>query len=498
MDIDTSFLDDSTTFSLAERDIRFCLRHQDYAKTLQRLIEELDPLGKSELKVGHRFAGAVLEEMFQETGKKVPAIIAALAGLPVTPLEYQPLPRLFAKMMENGMMELQGGADENWVQQGVELKMKELLAGQGEDDFSYTELAFFRLRLRAEYYFLAHAYLMAWQCFQKAEELLPGRLEDHPVRRRTDQLVEIYHAGFILGKNGQVDLVPELEQQREAFRPLSLETEPALQQVFVNQPNGRLQLQGRHGVLIEDADVAFLEEAFELLPAKSVKRVELRFCKLPKGKLPAVFFRFPNLVHLTIDSCGLRAITNNIAGFRKLQRLTIINAPGLEDLPLKLGGLKNLQFLSIDKSGVTDIPYSILECKGLKSIVIQSSRLTYVNGFLGELPQLTVADFSHNHIDEVEEGFMDAFRLRTLDLSHNRLTDIPDNLHVLKHLETLNLGQNPLEKIPAGILYMNALHFLQIDGKTINQLDHYLSFKDDLRKKIKSGEQRWADWQGLF
>jgi hypothetical protein len=498
MDIDTSFLADSSTFSLEERDIRFCLRHKDYAKTIQRLIEELDPLGKSELMVSHRFAGAVLEEMFREAGKETPEIIVALANLPVTPLEYQPLPRMFAKMMENGMMELQVGADEKWIQQGVDIEMKKLLAGHDEEDYSHTELAFFRLRARAEFYYLAQAYLMAWQQFQKAEELLPGRLTEHPVRKRADQLVEVYHLGFLLGKKGQVDLVPELEQQREAFRPLLEVMEPALQKIHVNQPNGRLQLQGRDGVLIEDADVAFLEEAFELLPARSVKQVELRFCKLPKGKLPAAFFRFPKLTHLTIDSCGLRAITNNIAGFKQLRHLTIINATALEDLPLKLGGLKNLQSLTIDKSGVTDIPYSILECKGLKSIIVQSSRLSYVNGFLGELPQLVLADFSHNHIDEVEEGFMDAFRLRTLDLSHNRLTDIPDNLHALKHLETLNLGQNPLEEIPAGILYMNALHFLRIDGKTINKLDHYLSFKDDLRKKISLGEQRWAGWQGLW
>jgi hypothetical protein len=339
---------------------------------------------------------------------------------------------------------------------------------------------------------------MAWQHFQKAEELLPGRLADHQVRKRTEKVLEVYHVGFLLGKEGQVDLLPEQEQQREAFRPLPEAAEPALQKVHVNQPNGRMQLQGRDGVLIEDADIAFLEEAFELLPAKSVKKVELRFCRLPKGKLPTAFFRFPKLTHLTIDSCGLRILTNNIAGFKQLRHLTIINAQGLEDLPLKLGGLKKLQSLTLDKSGVTDIPYSILECKGLKSIAIQSSRLTYVNGFLGELPQLTVADFSHNHIDEVEEGFMDAFRLRTLDLSHNRLADIPDNLHMLKCLETLNLGQNPLDKIPAGILYMNALHFLRIDGKTINKLDHYLSFKDDLRKKISLGEQRWAGWQGLW
>jgi hypothetical protein len=498
MDINTSFLEDSTTFSLEERDIRFCLRHKDYAKTVQRLIEELDPLDKSELMVSHRFAGAVLEEMFQESGKEVPEIIAALAGLPVTPLEYQPLPRMFAKMMENGMMELQGAADETWIEQGVDIKMKKLLKDQEEDAFSATELSFFRHRARAEYYYIAHAYLMAWLSFQKAEELLPGRLADNLVKKRTDQLMDVYQVGFILGKKHQVDLMPEQKQQREAFRPLPPAAEPALQKRYVEQPNGQLTLQGRYGVLIEDADVAFLEEAFEMLPAKSVERIELRFCKFPKGKLPAAFFRFPKLTHLTIDSCGLGALTNNIAGFKKLRHLTIINAPKLEDLPLKLGGLKQLQSLCIDKSSVTDIPYSILECKGLKSITIQSSRLTYVNGFLGELPQLTTADFSHNHIDEVEEGFMDAFRLRTLDLSHNRLVDIPDNLHVLKYLETLNLGQNPLEKIPAGILYMNALHFLQIDGKTINQLDHYLSFKDDLRKKIKLGEQRWASWQGLW
>lgn len=80
---------------------------------------------------------------------------------------------------------------------------------------------------------------------------------------------------------------------------------------------------------------------------------------------------------------------------------------------------------------MTDIPFSILECKRLRKLSITSSRLTYMNGFLEGLGALTEADLSHNHIDEVEDDFMDTVRLRSLDLSYNRLRELPDNLHAL-------------------------------------------------------------------
>jgi hypothetical protein len=491
------FLSDPTIFSLPEQDILYCLSKKDYAKTLQRLLEELDSRDKEEVMVSPRFAAAILQRMYQEVKVKVPTLISTIANQPRIPEEYNHLPRLFAGMAENGMMGIQVAASEEWVAEGVEIEMKKLLKGQ-EEDFSEKELDFFRLRAKGNYYFLAKAFVSAWSAFQEVEKDYPGQLEDHPPKKRVDLLLDGTKLGITLKEQGLHQLTEAEEDAREAYRLPAQANLPALEAVQVDNPTGRLTIQGRYGVLIEDGNVGYLESAFELLPSKSVKRMELRFCKLPQGKLPNAFFRFPNLTHLRIDSCDLAKLTNNLAGFKKLRHLTIVNAPKLEDLPLKIGGLTKLQSLTIDRSGLTDIPFSILECKQLKKLSITSSRLTYVNGFLGEMPTLVHANLGHNHIDEVEEGFMDSFRLRTLDLSHNRLQELPDNLHALGQLESLNLSQNPLAQIPAGIIYMNTLQFLQIDGKTINNLDHYLSFKNDLRTKIKVGEKLWEKGIGLW
>jgi len=497
MHLTPDFLFDPTTFTGPERDIHFCLEAENYALLLQRLIEELDPTDKREKLVRPRFAGAVMERLFQLQKLDVPPVIAAIAGLPNTPEDYRYLPRLMAKMTENAMMGLQVSADEAWIAEGVEIEMRRLLK-ETTEEYSETELAFFRLRARGNYNYYAKAYLSSWKAFQDAEQLLPGRLKDHPLKKRTETLVEATTLGLALQRMPLKSLTMKQEAEREAFVRQDVPAGLPLAKLEVNNPTGRLTIQDAYGVLIEDGNTDYLEEAFEHLPAESVQRLDLRFCQLPDGKLPRVFYRFPNLTHLTIDSCGLSKLSNSLAAFKRLRHLSIVNAPKLESLPLKIGGLTDLQNLHIESSGVTDIPYSILDCKSLKKLSIVNSRLTYLNGFLGELPQLMHADFHHNHIEEIEIDFMDAIHLRTLDLSHNRLPELPDNLHALARLELLNLGQNPLTKIPAGIIYMNGLQHLKIDGKTINQLDHYASFKDDLRRKIRDGEERWTAWEGLW
>jgi len=497
MDLYQDILSDPAAFTLPERDILYCLTKKDYAKTLQRLLEETDPKDKEEVLVSARFSAAVLRRMYQDTKIRIPKLISAIADLLQTPEEYEHLPRLFAGMIENGMMGIQQGASEKWIAEGVEIEMKRLLK-EAEEEYSEQELAFFRLRARGNYYFYARAFVAAWAAFQEADRVLPGRLDDHPAHRRANLLIQGTKLGVAIGEKQAHQLTEAEERGREAFRAPPLAPLPVLEKMEVDQPVGQLTIQAPYGVLIEDADASFLDDAFEGLPAKSVKRVELRFCPLKDGKLPRAFFRFPNLTHLTIESCGLTRLTNNLAGFKKLRHLKITNAAKLEDLPLKLGGLAELESLEIDRSGVTDIPFSILECKRLRKIRITSSRLTYVNGFLGQLALLTEADFSHNHIDEVEGEFMDSIRLRSLDLSHNRLAEVPDNLHALNRLESLNLRQNPLIKIPAGIIYMNALKLLKIDAKTIGKLDHYASFKNDLRDKIAAGEEFWSSSQELW
>jgi hypothetical protein len=497
MTLHEDFLSDSAVLSNPERDVLYCLTKKDYAKTLQRLLEETDTKDKEEVLVSPRFTAAVLQRMYQEVGIKTPKLISFVADFPTAPEEYAHLPRIFAVMVENGMMGIQVSASEEWVAEGVEIEMKQLLNDTAEE-FTKEERAFFRLRAKGNYYFYARAYISAWGAFQEAEQILPGRLVDHPAWRRANMLVEGTKLGVTLSQKPLHRLTEVEEATREEFQSPEPSPLPILEKMEVDQPIGQLKIQGRYGVLIEDADQAFLEEAFENLPASSVKQIELRFCRLTEGKLPRVFFRFPNLTHLTIDSCGLARLTNNLAGFKKLRHLTIINAGKLENLPLKLGGLTRLESLVVDRSGLTDIPFSILECKHLQKLSITSSRLTYVNGFLGELGALTEANFSHNHIDEVEDGFMDTVRLRLLDLSYNRLRELPENLHALTVLESLNISQNPLVKVPAGIIYMNALKLLKIDAKTIGQLDQYLSFKNDLKDKIATGERLWSLGQGLW
>ncbi|MEM9931052.1 MAG: hypothetical protein AAF840_14615, partial [Bacteroidota bacterium] len=251
------FLADPTTFSLPEADVAFCLAAGDVSLVLQLLIEGTDPTDKSQKLIRTRFAGAVLVRLFQQEKLPAPTILQAIAQLPFTPHDYRLLPRQMAQMIENGIMGLQVQADEAWVKEGIEIEMAQLFKERNKA-FSKQEVAFFRLRAKGNYYFYARSYLSAWKAFQEAEATWPGQLKEHKLKKRTDVLVEGTRLGLLLAQRPQKQLTPAQEEERQAFLLPAAPILPPLEKIAVDEPTGRLQIQDRNGVLIEDASEQYL------------------------------------------------------------------------------------------------------------------------------------------------------------------------------------------------------------------------------------------------
>lgn len=131
-------------------------------------------------------------------------------------------------------------------------------------------------------------------------------------------------------------------------------------------------------------------------------------------QLPAYFYTFENLTHLTIANTDLQAIGKNISKFENLQSLSVANN-SLIALPVELGKIEDLRYLSIDNN-IKRIP----EIGSLTELVLYFE--TNVGDDSGSIPM----------------GITDQRRLKTLEInSEVTLINIPEMISIIKTLPAL-------------------------------------------------------------
>lgn len=197
-----------------------------------------------------------------------------------------------------------------------------------------------------------------------------------------------------------------------------------------------------------------------------------------------------NLSELNISSCKISKISEEIfeslAGLKKLVMKTK-NMHFLDIQPFSMSGLSKLVTLEITESNLRSIP----------------------NGFYCPLSSLQLLNFSHNHINSMENlGFTLPIKcesslqeLATLDLSNNDIEKIPEywatsQFRRLQHLylqhnniselnsetfaglnllKTLDLSYNQLETLPNGLFYgSRELKEIYLKSNNLIQMPHLL------------------------
>ncbi len=109
--------------------------------------------------------------------------------------------------------------------------------------------------------------------------------------------------------------------------------------------------------------------------------------------------------------------------------------------------LKNLEFLSIEKSDLTFLPLKIGELKNLIYIDLNENQIETIPDSIGNLIYLTELNLAGNQIEIIPDSIGNLIHLRCLNLSCNQIGIIPETIKKLKNLQILDLRNNKMSTI---------------------------------------------------
>ena len=141
----------------------------------------------------------------------------------------------------------------------------------------------------------------------------------------------------------------------------------------------------------------------------------------------------------------------------------------LENLPIFIGDLENLQSLNLSHNRLEQLPGQIVNLQQLAEFNVSHNKLTkLVDQNWEKLQSLANLKASHNKIQKLPDTFGCSMQLRILDLSNNQIAEIPSSFNSLKMLETLDLSGNKLLKFECDNL--KNLKLLKIDRNQLKSM----------------------------
>jgi Leucine-rich repeat (LRR) protein len=160
-----------------------------------------------------------------------------------------------------------------------------------------------------------------------------------------------------------------------------------------------------------------LEEA--LVAPDITLELDLFYRRLPS--FPGVILKLRNLESLTLRTCRIGA------------------------LPEEIGGLPKLTSLDAGDSSLTNLTPAVGQLSTLSRLWLNDNSLTSLPPELGQLSKLTYLNLDRNLLTALPDSLGRLSNLTWLRLNHNRLTALPADLSGLaQNLKTLYLMSNPI------------------------------------------------------
>jgi len=179
----------------------------------------------------------------------------------------------------------------------------------------------------------------------------------------------------------------------------------------------------------------------EYLPA--LENAEMRACeKLSELTLSSL----ENLRKLTLDSCAIETLPEDIGGLCSLHKLDLSSNP-LKALPKSIGQLSQLQTLNLSGNPLEALPKSIGQLSQLQTLNLSQTSLTGLPESIGDLLNLKTLDFSESALVELPASIGGLTALTELNLSSTRLESLPETIGQLKSLRKLILPAN-IKEVP--------------------------------------------------
>lgn len=240
---------------------------------------------------------------------------------------------------------------------------------------------------------------------------------------------------------------------------------------------------------------------------------------LEKSTEKTTLVRWKTTGVISLSERGLKAVPEDVLAIGLSARVLDLGNNNLQEIPLEIGNLTNLQKLRLSVNNLSDNGLNwegLVSLKFLTTLALNYNRLTHVPPGIGMLTCLKQLNLAHNnlvhlpeeigHLRQLEILRMNNNCLRTLpstvgdchslleaDFSSNLLGELPNTLGNLTNIKVLQLANNGLKSFPPEVLkgcsqlFTLHLHGNEITTDGLREVEGWAKF--DERRRSKNNKQ---------
>jgi len=159
---------------------------------------------------------------------------------------------------------------------------------------------------------------------------------------------------------------------------------------------------------------------------------------------------------------GLPPTLRNCINLKQLE----LRENKLDECPLEIGSLKNLEILNLSKNALTTFPGEVAAgLENLRELFLANNKITpTLPPEMGVCKRLRILSLSNNKISSLPEEMGSMSELEEVFIVKNVLTSMPESIGGWTSVTTINLSENKgLKKLPEGISSLTKLAFLFLD-----------------------------------
>lgn len=206
-----------------------------------------------------------------------------------------------------------------------------------------------------------------------------------------------------------------------------------------------------------------------------------------KNILPAVFsitgleelnFQWPELSHRREDEPLMDEIPAEIKNLTELVTLNV--ATGIREISEEIGGLKNLQNLSLRKMSPDPYPASIKNLTELRTLSISAKLEADFQEFIGSLGRLESLEI-YGQLARLPDSISGMKSLKELRINSSERIELPSCIGELKCLKALHISA-PIEWLPSEIGNLNSLEVLEVLKANLKVFPEFLPRMPNLKR----------------
>ena len=199
------------------------------------------------------------------------------------------------------------------------------------------------------------------------------------------------------------------------------------------------------------------------------------------GPIPVELGDLANLTYLSLTRNNLTGpMPVELGGLANLTVLALGGNMLTGSIPAALGDLANLTQLYLWGIERTSVPRELGRLAKLEYLSLSYNGLTSIPPELGTLGKLETLNLSSNELTSVPAQLGGLVNLKTMSLNFNRLASVPRQLGSLAELEYLGLWSNELTSVPRELGQLRNLEELDLDENRLASLPPELGRLDSL------------------